>query len=151
MADDSFSLHIDTDWKKQAQQEKKRLAEEQAARAAAKTAPTTAPTGPTSTVAAPTDSARRAGSPRGQRDMPPASFATLVQTALTQALFYLGELGQQASGEGVNLDMAKLQIDTLGVLEVKTKGNLTTDEVRLLDAALYETRMRFVSVASQYL
>jgi hypothetical protein len=51
----------------------------------------------------------------------------------------------------VNLDMAKHQIDTLGVLEEKTANNLTPDEKRLLDAALYETRMRYVSVASQYI
>jgi hypothetical protein len=51
----------------------------------------------------------------------------------------------------VNLDMAKYQMDMLGVLEEKTKGNLTPTEQHLLDAALYEVRMRYVSVASQYI
>jgi hypothetical protein len=46
--------------------------------------------------------------------------------------------------------MAKHQIDILGVIEDKTKGNLSDEEKHLLDAALYETRMRYVSVASQY-
>jgi hypothetical protein len=46
--------------------------------------------------------------------------------------------------------MAKHQIDILGILEDKTKGNLTDEEKHLLDAALYETRMRYVNVASQY-
>jgi hypothetical protein len=36
------------------------------------------------------------------------------------------------------------------VIEEKTRGNLTPDEQQMLDAALYETRMRYVSVASQY-
>ena len=48
--------------------------------------------------------------------------------------------------------MAKHQIDLLGVLEEKNaQATLTEDEKRLLDAALYETRMRYISVASQYL
>jgi hypothetical protein len=50
----------------------------------------------------------------------------------------------------VDLDMAKYQVDTLGALEEKTRGNLTPEEQHLLDAALYETRVRYVSVASQY-
>ena len=45
--------------------------------------------------------------------------------------------------------MAKHQIDTLGVLDEKTQGNLSEEEKQLLDAALYETRMRYVAVASQ--
>ena len=48
-----------------------------------------------------------------------------------------------------DLDMAKHQIDTLAVLEEKTKGNLTKDEQQSLDSALYELRMRYVSVATQ--
>ena len=40
--------------------------------------------------------------------------------------------------------------DLLGVLEEKTRNNLTPDEQKLLDTALYETRMRYVQIASQY-
>ena len=82
--------------------------------------------------------------------MPPASFPTLVQSILTQILFYLGDLSQRGSEPNVNLDMAKHQIDILGVLEEKTRGNLSEEEKQLLDTALYETRMRYVSVASQF-
>jgi hypothetical protein len=46
--------------------------------------------------------------------------------------------------------MAKHQIDILGILEEKTRGNLTPEEKQLLDTALYETRMRYVSVAAQF-
>jgi hypothetical protein len=45
--------------------------------------------------------------------------------------------------------MAKHNIDMLGIIEEKNKGNLTEDEQRLLDSALYETRMRYVSIAQQ--
>jgi len=144
MADEMPSLHIDTDWKKQAQEEKRKLAEAEAAKKvespAAAPAASSASAGPTST------SGR---SPRGAREMPAASIATLVQSLMTQALYYLGELASPGQEPTMNLDVAKHQIDTLTVLEDKTKGNLTADEQRLLDSALYETRMRFVSVASQ--
>jgi hypothetical protein len=46
--------------------------------------------------------------------------------------------------------MAKHQIDILGILEEKTRGNLAEEEKQLLDTALYEARMRYVSVASQF-
>jgi len=143
MADEQPSLHIDTDWKKQAQEEKRRLAEAEEQKKAAQAAPAQQPSS-----AAP---GRRAGpgAPR-TRELPPASFASLVNALVSQALFYLGDLAPQGAEPTVNLDMSKHQIDTLSVLEVKTKGNLTQEEQRLLDTALYETRMRYVQVASQY-
>ena len=45
--------------------------------------------------------------------------------------------------------MAKHNIDMLGILDEKTKGNLTEEEQRLLDSALYESRMRYVAIAQQ--
>ena len=76
--------------------------------------------------------------------------ATLVNSLMTQVLLYLGELAPRGVEPQVNLDMAKFNIDLLGVLEEKTKGNLVPDEQKMLDTALYETRMRYVQVASQY-
>lgn len=149
MPDETPSLHIDTDWKKQAQEEKRKLAEQEKA----KKEVVTAPVGPTGGVASATPSAQAPSSSkaRTQREAPEASFSTLVQSLMTQSLFYLGDLAPRGSEPQVNLDMAKHQIDTLGVLDEKTKNNLTDDEKRLLDAALYEVRMRYVSVASQYI
>jgi hypothetical protein len=95
----------------------------------------------------------RAGSPGargGERTLPEASFATLVNSLVTQILLYLGDLTPRGVEPQVNLDMAKFNIDLLGVLEEKTKGNLTPEEQKLLDNALYEARMRYVSVASAY-
>jgi hypothetical protein len=144
MAEEQPSLHIDTDWKKQAQDEKRKLAEQEQKKAA-EAAAAAPPPGAAAT-------GRRSGAPggRGVRELPPASFAALVNTILTQALFYLGELAPQGGEPVVNLDMAKHQIDTLNILEDKTRGNLTEDEQKMLDTGLYEARMRYVSVASQY-
>ena len=82
--------------------------------------------------------------------MPEASFPTLVNSLVTQILLYLGDLTPRGVEPQINLDMAKFNIDLLGVLEEKTKANLSEEEQKLLDNALYETRMRYVSVASQY-
>ena len=79
------------------------------------------------------------------------SFGSLVQSIATQVLFYLGDLSPQGGEPMLNLDMAKHQIDTLSLLEEKTKNNLTPEEQHLLDAALYEVRARYVNVASQYI
>ena len=158
-------LHIDTDWKKQAQEEKRRLAEEEQKRAAereraaATSAPSpgmggvaAGPTGAPGAGVAPGPSRGRAGAAGAgrERQMPEASLATLANSLMTQVLLYLGELAPRGVEPQVNLDMAKFNIDLLGILEQKTKGNLSPEEQKLLDTALYETRMRYVQVASQY-
>ncbi len=43
--------------------------------------------------------------------------------------------------------MARQDIDLLGLLQEKTKGNLTGDEERLLEQALCDLRMRYVEVS----
>jgi hypothetical protein len=155
MAEDQPSLSIDTDWKKQAQEEKRRLAEEQQKRAAAATPTAPAASAPMATPGGAPGSAAAVGrvgaGARGKRELPPVSFGTLVQSIATQVLYYLGDLASQAGEPSVNLDMAKHQIDTLGMLEEKTANNLNDDERRMVDSALYETRMRYVNVASQYI
>jgi hypothetical protein len=164
MSDEKPSLHIDTDWKRQAQEEKKRLAEEaERKRPQAATPPPGAGAGmgmgaaaaavPGAAASAGAATASRASSATAGRErgaLPPPAFSTLVQSLVTQILFYLGELAPRGTEPQLNLDMAKHNIDMLGVLEEKTKGNLTPEEQRLLDGALYETRMRYVSVATQY-
>src|SRR4249920_3133578 len=103
MAEEQPSLHIDTDWKKQAQEEKRRLAEDEQKRAAEKEKAASSPPsgGPASAglgVASSAPSAQptrgRAASPgaRGERQMPEASFPTLVNSLVTQILLYLGDL-----------------------------------------------------------
>ena len=46
-----------------------------------------------------------------------------------------------------DLLMARQDIDLLGLLQEKTKGNLTCDEERLLEQALCDLRMRYVEVS----
>ena len=76
-----------------------------------------------------------------------ARFETLVSYLSTTAMFQLGMIAGP-SGERIPVDMpnAKRTLDLLEVLQEKTKGNLTTNESRLLDDVLYELRMTFVEV-----
>jgi len=152
MAEEQPSLHIDTDWKKQALEEKKRLAEQEQQRqsAAAPTGPAGVVSSPATTGAARPQAQKPAAGERATREMPPASLQTLVQSILTQVLFYLGEIAARGQRPMIDLDLAKHHIDTLGVLEEKTKGNLAPEEQQVLDGALYDVRMRYISAASRY-
>jgi hypothetical protein len=151
MGEEQPSLHIDTDWKKQAQEEKRKLAEQQARQKATPPPVAPLPGSAGGASAEPYAAAPAPGAARSApRQLPPASFASLVQSIVTQVLFHLGDLSTRGAEPVINLDMAKHQIDTLGILEEKTKNNLSSEEKHLLDAALYETRMRYVSVASQF-
>src|SRR5580698_4577946 len=99
MAEEKPTIHIDTDWKKQAQEEKKRLAEEEARKAAAASAPAAPATG--ASPAAPRPGAP-AGPRGGRQEIPPATIGTLVQSLLTQILFYLGDLTTRGAEPNVN-------------------------------------------------
>jgi len=150
MADEKISLHVDTDWKKQAQEEKRRLADQAAAAKTKEPAQSTSSALGGADAAPATAAEARAGGRQRGRGMPTPSFAMLVQSMLIQALYYLGDTAARGGEPVIDLDMAKYQIDMLGVLEEKCRNNLVGDEQRLLDTALYEARMRYVSVASQY-
>ena len=80
---------------------------------------------------------------------PPASFPFLVSMLGTQALVAMGQLPDEESPE-VRLDYAKHYIDLLGLLEEKTKGNLTQEESSLLFDWLHQLRLGFVEVAKRH-
>ena len=80
--------------------------------------------------------------------LPPAEFLPFVSGIAAQALMQLGAIAHPIYGKKVvDLDAARYSIDIIGVLEEKTKGNLTPEEAQYLNAALHDLRMRYVSVA----
>jgi uncharacterized protein DUF1844 len=84
--------------------------------------------------------------------VPPANFLFLVESILMQAQIQLGLLtfGEKDDEESEpNLPLARHSIDLLGVLQEKTKGNLTVEEQRLLENGLTELRFRFVQVSDE--
>lgn len=126
MADgDERKLIIDDDWKSQAQAEKQKLADAEAAKAAEAGAPGAGPEGAIE-----------------------PNFDELVKMLATQALMYLGAVPDPQTGKAmVAPEYAKLHIDLLGVLEEKTKGNLTEDEEKLLTSIGHELRLQFVEIS----
>jgi len=80
-----------------------------------------------------------------QDPLPQIDFATFVLSLSHSALMHLGEAPDPETNETqVSLPLAKQDIDLLGLLEEKTKGNLTGDEERLLAQVLFDLRMRYV-------
>ena len=82
---------------------------------------------------------------KGKPRIPEASFSLFMSSLVTQALISLGEIENPFSKKNEpNLDQAKFTIDTLEIIGEKTKGNLTEDEAKLLDTALYDLRMGYI-------
>lgn len=153
MADKGI-IQVDDDWKRQAQEEKQKLAEQAAAAKTAAPAVSVAGasvTGGGARSEGPVGAGAAGSKGAGVAGTPPVGIAGLVQTLMTQALYYMGDLGGRGGESAVNLDLAKYHLDLLAVLEDKTRGNLTEQEKNLLDQVLYEVRMRYVSAASQYI
>ncbi|MDD2462988.1 MAG: DUF1844 domain-containing protein [Desulfobulbus sp.] len=83
----------------------------------------------------------------GRCVMPAVTFASLVLSLNTSALYHMGELPHPETGQRiVDRELAKHTIDTLTLLAGKTKGNLDPDEHELLTRVLYELKMRFVKL-----
>ena len=72
-------------------------------------------------------------------------FLDMVGLFGTQAMIALGKLANPATGKAEkNLPAARLFIDTLEMLEHKTRGNLNSDETKVLQATLTDLRLMFV-------
>ena len=85
----------------------------------------------------------------GKCVMPTVTFSSLIMSFNTSALFHLGELSHPETGrKELDMELAKHAIDTLALLQSKTKGNLNEDEAELLARILYDLKMRYVRLAS---
>ncbi len=74
------------------------------------------------------------------------TFLTITQMFQMQALMGMGKLMNPMTGAVErNLDHAKFCIDVLGVMEEKTKNNLTDEEQRTLKFILQDLRLNFVA------
>lgn len=125
-------LVVDEDWKSKVEAEKQ-------AAAAAKPEPEPPPAA----------SEKRPDHEAGGR-VPPASFALLVSSLVAQAMTAMGKAVDPLAGHAVvRPDVAKHCIDTLAMLEEKTKGNLTPDEAEMVSEVLHQLRMLFVTIRGQ--
>lgn len=78
----------------------------------------------------------------------PVVFDHLVQSMYMTAMMSMGAGTQPGEKPRIDLMGARQTIDLLGVLAEKTKGNLTTNEQRLLESALFELRMMFLEITN---
>src|ERR1043165_7113408 len=131
--DNKPKIHIDSDWKAEAQKEKERLAQKEQARA-----PKAGAAGAAGATAAAKGSAEGA-----EHELPEASFRSLVGMLASQAVMELGTMADpQTNRVIVDLEGARFAIDLLDVLEQKTKNNLTDEESKELRQILAELRSR---------
>lgn len=116
-------LHVDSDWKAQAEAEREKMRK--------------------------IDSERDATTAQEHPDkLPPADFRSIVGLLATQALGGLGAYGDPDTRRiVVDLPAAQFAIDLLGVLAEKTTGNLSPEEEKELTSILTELRSRFVHFA----
>ncbi|MBI4227976.1 MAG: DUF1844 domain-containing protein [Candidatus Omnitrophica bacterium] len=76
--------------------------------------------------------------------LPEPSFAVFLSSLSMQAMIALGELPIPGTTQRrEDLEQARYLIDTLGLLQQKTQGNLTAEESQFLENALYELRVRY--------
>lgn len=74
-------------------------------------------------------------------------FSTFVLSLASSAQVHLGALPNPVTGKSErDLELAKQTIDILGMLEGKTKGNLSAEEEQLLSSLLYDLRVMFVEI-----
>lgn len=116
---DDPKIIVDEDWKTKVQNEKEQLK-------------------------AQVDSDTKAGA---EPQLPPASFPMLLSTLATQVMSALGQMPDPVDGKArINKPLAKHLVDTIAMLEEKTKGNLNEDEAQMMDTLLHEVRMIYVAV-----
>jgi hypothetical protein len=83
--------------------------------------------------------------------LPPANFTFLIESILMQTQIQLGllHLGEKGEENEPNLPLARHSIDMLGMLQEKTRGNLSIEEQRILENGLTELRFRYVQICDE--
>jgi hypothetical protein len=77
-------------------------------------------------------------------------FIEFVMMQAQNAALFLGQIPNPQTGKGeVNLELAKMFIDQLGMIQDKTRGNLTNEETAVLRNTLSNLQMAFVEVSRQ--
>lgn len=79
--------------------------------------------------------------------VPPVDFISFVLSLAASAQIHMGliEDPEQKKKEA-KLPLAQQTIDVLGILQEKTKGNLTEEEAEILEEILHSLRLQFIEV-----
>ena len=77
-------------------------------------------------------------------------FIEFVMMHAQNAALFLGQIPNPQTGKGeVNLELAKMFIDQVGMIQEKTRGNLTNEETTVLRNTLSNLQMAFVEVSQE--
>ncbi|MGB8888207.1 MAG: DUF1844 domain-containing protein [Candidatus Korobacteraceae bacterium] len=90
---------------------------------------------------------RKQGQPHSAKDFE-ITVEKFVASIYMTALMQLGLAAPQGAKPEVDLMGARQTIDTLALLQEKTKGNLTPAEENMLQNVLYELRMAYLEVTN---
>ena len=75
-------------------------------------------------------------------------FIEFVMIHAQNAALFLGQIPNPKTGEAeINLDLARMIIDQLEMIQEKTRGNLTNEETTVLRNALSNLQMAFVEAS----
>lgn len=76
------------------------------------------------------------------------TFERFMASLYMSAMMQMGMMHEEGGQPRIDLIGARQTIDTLGLLQTKTKGNLTSTEENFLQNCLYELRMAYVEVTN---
>jgi uncharacterized protein DUF1844 len=76
------------------------------------------------------------------------TFERFMASLYMSAMMQMGMMHEEGGQPRIDLIGARQTIDTLGLLQTKTKGNLTSSEENFLQNCLYELRMAYVEVTN---
>lgn len=79
---------------------------------------------------------------------PPVTIEHVIQSIYLSAIVALGAATEPGQKPRIDIIGARQSIDMLGVIQEKTRGNLSEKEQRLLQNALFEVRMMFLEVTN---
>lgn len=126
--------------------------------------PAPAPASAREPVAAPASPRPPSPAPPRQPEPPPSAmpmpdphadpgamdFISFCASLGTNALAAMGAIPEAAArGMPVDLELAREYIDILGMLQTKTRGNLTRDEDAMLQRLLADLRLNFVELSKR--
>lgn len=85
----------------------------------------------------------------GRRErLPEMTFERLIESFYMTALLQMGAIRQEGETPAVDIIGARQTIDSLTILQEKTKGNLTDREQTLLQNVLFELRMAWIEITN---
>jgi len=83
-----------------------------------------------------------------RESLPDMTFERLVESFYMTALLQLGAIRQEGDPPAVDIMGARQTIDSLNILQEKTKGNLSDREQTLMQNVLFELRMAWIEITN---